>query len=83
MNLLSEVITKVAQSSLKGIGKKQMRLTNKLVEHINTLTEAINEVQNTVEADTYGVDPSDTLVTPLQLSSVKIKVQSQAMETGT
>ena len=59
-----------------------MRLTNKLEEHINTLTEAINEVLNMIESETYGMDPSDALVTPLLLPLVKIEVQPRAMETG-
>ena len=44
ISFLFEVITEVSQSSLKGIGRKKMRLTNKMEEHINALTDAINEV---------------------------------------
>ena len=76
MSLRFEAITEVAQSSLKGIGKKQLRLTNKLAEHINTLTEAINEVQHTVEAEPYSMVPNDALITSLLLLPMKIYVQA-------
>ena len=58
-------------------------MTYKVEEHINTLTDAINEVRNTVEAENYNVDPTDALVTPLLLPRVKIEVQLGAMEIGT
>ena len=83
IRLLSDAITKIAWSNLKGIGKRKLRLTNQLEEHVNTLTEAINEVWHTVEADTYYLDPNDTLVTPLLLLRVKIEVHSWALEIGT
>ena len=83
IRFLSDAVTKVAWSNLKGIGKRQLQLTNQLEEHVNTLTEAINEVQNTIEAKTYNVDPNDTLVTPLLLMRVKIDVHSWALEIGT
>ena len=44
MSLVSDAIKEVAKSILKGIGKSKLQLTNILVEHINTLTESINEV---------------------------------------
>ena len=74
MGLLSKEIIEFVQSSLKSIGKTKMQLTNKLEQHINTLTEAINEVRHIVEAETYDVDPNGTLVTPLLLPLVKIEV---------
>ena len=74
MSLLSDAIAKVAKSSLKGIGKKQLWLTEKQAEHINMLIEAINEVRHTVEAETYDMDPSDQLVTPLMFLLVKIEI---------
>ena len=45
--------------------------------------EAINEVKSTIKAETYGVDPNDTLVTPLLLSPVKIDVKETTMDMGT
>ena len=56
-------------------------MTNKIVDHINTLTEAINEVKITIEADTYLVDPTNVLETPLLLLLVNIEIQEQVMET--
>ena len=47
------------------------------------LTEAMNEVKSTVEAETYGVYPNDALVTPLLQPPVKIDVQAREMATGT
>ena len=63
----------MVKTIFKGIGKKQMKLTNKLTKHVNNITESINEVKSTIEAETYDVDPGDTLVAPLLLSSLKIE----------
>ena len=49
-----------------------MQVANNLTEHVKKLTEAINEVKNTVEADTYGIDPGDTLVPPLLFLPLKL-----------
>ena len=44
ISLLSDAITEVSKSRLKGISKKKLQLTKKLEDHINDLTEAINKI---------------------------------------
>ena len=73
-NLFSNSIAEVAKSILKGISKKHIRLTKKITEHVNQLTEAVNEVKATVEAETYGVDPSIPLVTPELVPLIKVGI---------
>ena len=45
--------------------------------------EAINEVKATMEADTYGVDPSVPLVTPELVPPIKVHIHGYALETRT
>ena len=83
MSLIVDVVTEVMKTKFKGIGKQQMRLTKKLTEHVNNLTEAIWKVWDIVEAETYGVDLHDTLKSPLLFALLKIEFKSQALETWT
>ena len=50
-----------------------MQVAKKIIEHVNKIIEAINEVKTNVEVETYGIDPEDTLVVPLLFSPLKIK----------
>ena len=81
IGLLADRVTEVEKSSFKGISKQQMCLTNKLTNHVNKLTEAINEVKITIEAEAYGVDPNSTLEELLLFSPLKIGFNVQALET--
>ena len=47
------------------------------------LIEDINDVKITVEIETYGIYPNDTLVTPLLLLLVKAYIKVKEMETRT
>ena len=49
-------------------------MTSHLAEHINRLTEAINEVKAAVKAETYGIDPSTLVVTPKMVASIKVEI---------
>ena len=68
---------------MKGVSKKQLCLNDKLEDHINTLTEFIDEVKSIVEDETYGMDRNDELVILILFPPVNIDIQEQAMETGT
>ena len=57
-------------------------MASKIFEHLNKLTEAINEVKTTVEDETYGMDPGDTLVVPLLLPPLKMELKVEALESG-
>ena len=72
ISLLADTVTEVEKTSFKGISKQQMCLTNKLTNHVNKLTKAINEVKITIEAEAYGVDSHSTLEEPLLFLSLKI-----------
>ena len=44
------------------------------------LTEAMNEVKSTVEAETYDIDPDDILVSQLMFPPLKIELKVQELE---
>ena len=58
-----------------------MCLTNKLTNHVNKLTKAINEVKIIVEAEAYGINPHSTLEELLLFPPLKIGFNLQALET--
>ena len=60
-----------------------MQVASQITEHINKLTEAIIETKTTIEDETYGMDPEDTLVAPLMLSPLKMEFPVQALQSGT
>ena len=74
--------TEVTKSIFKNLSKKQLRLNDKLADHINQLTDALNEVKRTIEAETYGVDPNIPLVTLELVLSIKVEIQACVMEKG-
>ena len=82
INWFSNSIAEVAKSILKWISKKQLQLTNKLTKHINQLIEAINKFKATIEAETYGMDPSIPLVTPELVLPIKVELHGWVMEIG-
>ena len=59
-----------------------MRLTDQLDEHVSQLKEAINKFKATIEAETYGMDPSIPLVTPELVSPIKVELHGRVMEIG-
>ena len=48
-------------------------------DHLNKLKVAINDIKDTVEAKTYGVDPSVPLITPTFVPPIKVLIQKQAL----
>ena len=55
ITVLTNAIIDVAKTNLKGRSKQQLQFPYKLTKHVNKLSEAINEVKSTIEAETYGV----------------------------
>ena len=55
----------------------------KVVEHLNKITEATNEVKTTIETETYGMDPRDTLAMPMLLLPLKMELKVWALDSGT
>ena len=65
LNLLREVVVEVAESTLGNITCNQTNWATLLSAQVTRLEEVVTEVQDTVQAETYSVDPSDTLATPM------------------
>ena len=82
MGFLIDAITEVAKTNLEGLSTQQMQVANRIIEHVNRIMEAINEVKTTVEAETYDIDPCDTLATPLLLLPLNLELKEQALESG-
>ena len=53
-----------------------------VTEHLNKLTEAINDVKDIFEPKTYAMDPNVPLVTPELVPPIKVEIHGRAMETG-
>ena len=75
-----DVVAKVAQDNLTSLRTQQLNIATQVEGHLNKLIEAIQDVKITMEAETYGVDPSVLLVTPLLVSSIKVVIQRHALE---
>ena len=65
IGFLADAVIEVEKTILEGLSTQQMQVAKKFIEHVNKLTEVINKVKNTVESETYDIDPSDTLAVPL------------------
>ena len=59
---------------------QQVNIATQVEGHLNKLIEAIQDVKATVEAETYGVDPSIPLVTPDLGPPIKVTIQRQSLE---
>ena len=77
---LSNTVKKVAQDNLRDIMAQQVSIANQVQGHLNKLTTAINDIKDTVEVETYGVDPNVPLVTPMLVPAIKVLIQKQALE---
>ena len=60
-----------------------MQVSNKFAEHVNMLIGAINEVKPNAEAETYDIDPGDTLVAPLLFPPLKLGLKAEALNSST
>ena len=57
-----------------------MSIANQVQDHLNKLTVDDNDAKDTVEVETYGVDPSMPLVAPTLVPPIKVLIQKQALE---
>ena len=51
--------------------------------HVNRITESINEVRGTVEAEMHAADPMDTLEMPILFPPLKVEIRAHILETWT
>ena len=74
LNLLREVIAKLAESTLGTITSRKTNWTASITMKVNHLAETVVEVRDTMQVETYGVDSIDTLAMPVLLSSLRIEM---------
>ena len=72
---LANVVKKVLQVNLSDIRAQEVKIASQVQDHLNKLTVAINDIKDTVEAKTYGIDPSVPLVTPTLVPPIKVLIQ--------
>ena len=72
---LVNAVAKVAQDNLASLRTQQLNIATKVEGHLNKLIEAIQDVKATMEAKTYGVDPSVPLVTPTLVPPIRVLIQ--------
>ena len=77
---LDNAVAKVTQDNLASLRTQQINIATQVEGHLNKLIKAIQDVKATVEADTYGVDPSIPLVTLELVSPIKVMIQRKALE---
>ena len=59
---------------------QQLNIPTQVEGNLNKLIESIQDVKATVEAQTYGVDPSIQLVTPTLMLPIKVVIYRQALK---
>ena len=79
---LTNVVKKVAQDNLSNLRAQQVRIATHVQDHLNKLTAAINDIKDTVEVETNGVDPSVPLITLMLVPPIKVLIQRQELETN-
>ena len=52
------VVAKFVQDNIPSLRTQQLNIATQVQDHLNKLTEAIQDVKSTMEAKTYGVDSS-------------------------
>ena len=71
---LQQAVKKVAQDNLRNMMAQQVSIANQVQDHLNKLTAVFNDVKDTVEAKTYGIDPSVPLVAPTLVPLIKVLI---------
>ena len=74
MNLLREEVAEITESTLGDIMRKQTNWMTSLIAQATWLEEAVTEVRDTMQDETCGVDPSDTLTTSMLLPPLRIEM---------
>ena len=72
MTLLREAIAELVESTLANIMHRKTNWMISLTVQVTRLAKAVIEMRDTVQANTYGVDPLDTLVTSVLLPPLRI-----------
>ena len=57
-------------------------MAGQVSKHLNKLIDSINDVKTTIEAKTYGLDPSVLLVTQELVPLIKVHIHGGAMDIG-
>ena len=78
---LAGIVAEVAKKILEVLNTQQVKLSVQVFEHLNKFIDAINNVKTTIEVDTYGMDPSVSLVTLELVPPIKVQIHGGAMET--
>ena len=79
--LLREVGTKVAESTLGSITRSQTNWMTSLSVQVTRVEEVVTKVHDTMQAETYGVDPSNTLAMLVLLPPLRIEIPVHAFST--
>ena len=77
---LANAVKKFSQDKVSDLRAQQVSIATQVQDHLNKLTTNINDIKDTMEAETYGVDPNVPLVTPALVSLIKVLIQKQALE---
>ena len=75
MQEFADVVAKFVQDNITSLRMQQLHIATQVEGHLNKLIEAIQDVKATVEAETYGIDPSIPLVTPELVPPIKGVIQ--------
>ena len=81
MTLLTEVVTEVAEKNLGNLTSRKTSWMDSITTKVNQLEETMAEVCDTMQDETYGVDPTDTLVMPVLLPPLIIEMPTQEFST--
>ena len=71
---LSNVVKKVAQDNLHDMMAQKASIANQVQDHLNKLKTVVSDVKDTMEAETYGIDPNIPLVTPTLVPPIKVLI---------
>ena len=81
ITLFTKAVSQVAKKTLGNLTSRQTNWTTSITMKFNRLGETITEVHDTMQAKTYGVDPANTLTTPVLLPSLRIEMLEQTFST--
>ena len=70
--MLADAVAEVAKKILEVLNTQREKVVGQFVEHLNNLTNSINEVKSTIKAKAYDMDPNVPLVTPELVMLIKI-----------
>ena len=77
LTLLSESVAKVAEKYLGNLTSMQTKWIASITTKFNRLENTVAKVHDTIQDETYGVDPKGTLATPVMLLPLRIEMPMQ------